>query len=282
MTRHEELARHGATLIGISAQTPAEQAEFAQREHIPYPLLSDHELKLAEAMGLPTFETSGLRLYKRLTFIAEQGRIVKVFYPVFPPDRNADEVLAWLESLQSDCTTVRRWAHARIPHRSLRTRSKALRAFAAQAAAAAGTPWPTPSRAPAGSLEHFYFVFGDTDAYVIVDLPDAEAAAAVALTVNSAGGATTKTVPLADTRGGRRRGQALGRVPAAWQLAQRPHGEFIDTVNDMVDDVMYARRDAAAPGTATRTASPPSAPSTASTPRASASCATACCARPTR
>jgi uncharacterized protein with GYD domain len=47
-----------------------------------------------------------------------------------------------------------------------------------------------------GSLEHFYFAFGDTDAYVIVDLPDAEAAAAVALTVNSAGGATTKTVLL--------------------------------------------------------------------------------------
>ena len=91
-----EFARHGATLIGISAQTPQEQAEFAEREHIPYPLLSDHDLKLAEAMGLPTFETSGLRLYKRLTFVAEEGRIVKVFYPVFPPDRNADEVLSWL------------------------------------------------------------------------------------------------------------------------------------------------------------------------------------------
>jgi peroxiredoxin len=94
----EELARHGATLVGISAQTPAEQAEFAAREHIPYPLLSDHDLRLADAMGLPTFQTSGLHLYKRLTFVAEQGRIVKVFYPVFPPDRNAGEVLAWLDS----------------------------------------------------------------------------------------------------------------------------------------------------------------------------------------
>jgi peroxiredoxin len=94
----EELARHGARLVGISAQTPAEQAEFAAREHIPYPLLSDHELRLADAMGLPTFQTSGLHLYKRLTFVAEQGRIVKVFYPVFPPDRNAGEVLAWLDS----------------------------------------------------------------------------------------------------------------------------------------------------------------------------------------
>jgi peroxiredoxin len=92
----QELAGHGARLIGISAQTPEEQAEFAEREHIPYPLLSDHGLELAAALRLPTFETSGLRLYKRLTFIAEAGRIVKVFYPVFPPDRNAGDVLAWL------------------------------------------------------------------------------------------------------------------------------------------------------------------------------------------
>jgi peroxiredoxin len=97
----DDFARHGATLIGISAQTPQEQAEFAEREHIPYPLLSDHDLALADAMGLPTFETSGLRLYKRLTFVAEEGQVVKVFYPVFPPDRNAGDVLAWLGDLQS-------------------------------------------------------------------------------------------------------------------------------------------------------------------------------------
>ena len=94
----QDLARHGAALVGISTQTPAEQAEFAQREHIAYPLLSDHELALADAMGLPTFETSGPRLYKRLTFVAETCRIVKVFYPVFPPDRNAGDVLAWLQA----------------------------------------------------------------------------------------------------------------------------------------------------------------------------------------
>ena len=94
----QELARHGASLIGISTQTPAEQAEFAQREHIPYPLLSDHELVLADRMRLPTFQAGGLQLYKRLTFVAQAGRIVKLFYPVFPPDRNADEVLAWLEA----------------------------------------------------------------------------------------------------------------------------------------------------------------------------------------
>ena len=93
----QELARHGASLIGISTQTPDEQAEFARREHIRYPLLSDHELVLAERMRLPTFQAGGLRLYKRLTFVAEHCRMVKLFYPVFPPDRNADEVLAWLQ-----------------------------------------------------------------------------------------------------------------------------------------------------------------------------------------
>jgi peroxiredoxin len=93
----QELARHGASLIGISTQTPEEQAEFAHREGISYPLLSDHGLVLAHRMRLPTFEAGGLHLYKRLTFVAEQGRIVKVFYPVFPPDRNAGEVLAWLQ-----------------------------------------------------------------------------------------------------------------------------------------------------------------------------------------
>jgi peroxiredoxin len=93
----QELARHGAFLIGISAQTPEEQAEFAEREHIPYPLLSDHDLALADRMGLPTFEAGGLHLYRRLTFVAEKCRIAKVFYPVFPPDRNAEDVLAWLE-----------------------------------------------------------------------------------------------------------------------------------------------------------------------------------------
>ena len=92
-----ELAARGAELIGISHQTPEEQAEFAQRERIPYPLLADPGLQLAEAMRLPTFDISGERFYKRLTFVAEHGRIAKVFYPVFPPDRNAEEVIAWLD-----------------------------------------------------------------------------------------------------------------------------------------------------------------------------------------
>jgi peroxiredoxin len=91
-----ELAAHGAAVMGVSAQSPGEQLEFAQREHIPYPLLSDTALQLGAALRLPTFETAGMRLYRRLTFIARGGRIVKVFYPVFPPQQNATDVLAWL------------------------------------------------------------------------------------------------------------------------------------------------------------------------------------------
>jgi peroxiredoxin len=91
-----EFGRLGAAVVGISAQSAAEQAEFAAREHIPFPLLSDSKLKLAEALGLPTFEAAGMTLYRRLTLVAEAGTIAKAFYPVFPPDRDASEVLAWL------------------------------------------------------------------------------------------------------------------------------------------------------------------------------------------
>ena len=90
------LASLGARVAGLSAQSPADQLEFATREHIPYPVVSDERLQLSEAIGLPTFEIAGMRLYRRLTFVARAGRIVHVFYPVFPPDRNAAEVVAWL------------------------------------------------------------------------------------------------------------------------------------------------------------------------------------------
>ncbi|MGH7292440.1 MAG: peroxiredoxin [Myxococcota bacterium] len=91
-----DFERLGATVVGISAQSPAEQAEFAAREHIPFPLLSDEGLRLHDGLGLPTFAVEGRTLYRRLTFVAAEGRIVRVFYPVFPPDRDAGEVLAWL------------------------------------------------------------------------------------------------------------------------------------------------------------------------------------------
>jgi peroxiredoxin len=91
-----ELAAYGATVVGLSAQPSAEQREFAARERIPYPLLSDPGMALAQALGLPTFETGGRRYYRRLTFVARRRRIAKVFYPVHSPRHNPSEVLDWL------------------------------------------------------------------------------------------------------------------------------------------------------------------------------------------
>lgn len=95
--RYVELRALGADVLGLSAQTLADQQEFARRAHLPYPLLSDPQLSLASALRLPTFEVEGMRLYKRVTLIALRGVIARVFYPVFPPEANADDVLAWLE-----------------------------------------------------------------------------------------------------------------------------------------------------------------------------------------
>ena len=86
----------GASVMGLSGQSIEEQREFAEREHIPYPLLNDSEFVLASELGLPTFELGGIRYYRRLTLIARVGQIAKVFYPVFPPQQNAAEVVGWL------------------------------------------------------------------------------------------------------------------------------------------------------------------------------------------
>jgi peroxiredoxin len=91
-----ELAALGVRIAGLSAQTLADQIEFAERNHMPFPVISDEWLDLARDPGLPTLDVEDLTLYKRLALIAEEGRIVKVFYPVFPPDRNAQDVLDWL------------------------------------------------------------------------------------------------------------------------------------------------------------------------------------------
>lgn len=92
-----ELAELGAPRVaGLSAQTLADQIEFAERNHMPFPVIADPALKLRDALALPTFEIAGHTLYKRLALVARSGRIAKVFYPVFPPDRNAGDVVAWL------------------------------------------------------------------------------------------------------------------------------------------------------------------------------------------
>jgi peroxiredoxin len=93
---YDEFSALGVQVAGLSAQTHEDQAEAAARLRLPFPLLADPELTLASALRLPTFEIAGMRLYKRMTLIAFAGRIVKVFYPVFPPDENAAEVRGWL------------------------------------------------------------------------------------------------------------------------------------------------------------------------------------------
>jgi peroxiredoxin len=94
-----ELTRFGvAHVFGISTQDAAYQREAAARLHLPFPLLSDEPLALVRALHLPTFEVDGMVLLKRVTFVVDDGVIVKVFYPVFPPDSNAADVVDWLTS----------------------------------------------------------------------------------------------------------------------------------------------------------------------------------------
>ena len=93
-----ELADLGAAVAGLSAQPLEEQVEFAERNHISYPVIADPERKLGAALRLPTFEYDGMTLYKRVTLVVEACAVAKVFYPVFPPDRNAADVVAWLGS----------------------------------------------------------------------------------------------------------------------------------------------------------------------------------------
>ena len=93
---HGDLRALGARVFGLSTQTTAYQREVADRLHLPFPLLSDTDLAFALALRLPVFEVDGLTLIKRLTLIVEDGRIATVFYPVFPPDKSVDEVIAWL------------------------------------------------------------------------------------------------------------------------------------------------------------------------------------------
>ena len=107
-----ELAALGACVAGLSVQTLDDQVEFANRNNMPFPILADPERRLGTALGMPTFDVVGRTFYKRVTLVAELGRIVRIFYPVFPPDRNAREVVAWLSagsppSLAVDGTSAR-------------------------------------------------------------------------------------------------------------------------------------------------------------------------------
>jgi len=86
----------GAVVVGVSTQPTVDQKEAAERLELPFPLLSDADLALTRTLELPTFTVAGHTLLKRLTLVVRDGRIERVFYPVFPPDAHAAEVLAWL------------------------------------------------------------------------------------------------------------------------------------------------------------------------------------------
>ena len=95
---HKVLIEAGAARVfGLSTQDTAYQREAVERLHLPFPLLSDEKLALTRALRLPTMQVAGMTLIKRLALVIDDGSIAKVFYPVFPPDRNAGDVLAWLE-----------------------------------------------------------------------------------------------------------------------------------------------------------------------------------------
>jgi peroxiredoxin len=93
---YQEMTTLGAEVLGISTQTAQDQREMVDRLHVPFEVLSDSDLVLTRALNLPTFSIEGKTFIKRLTLVVRQGRIIHVFYPVFPPNAHADEVLSWL------------------------------------------------------------------------------------------------------------------------------------------------------------------------------------------
>lgn len=95
---HADLGKLQTEVYGVSVQTTEYQQEMVERLKVPFEVLSDAEMALVRALTLPTFTAGGMTLIKRLTIVASGGRIEHVFYPVFPPDRHAEEVIAWLKS----------------------------------------------------------------------------------------------------------------------------------------------------------------------------------------
>jgi peroxiredoxin len=93
-----ELWDAGAAVAGVSTQSTEDQLEVVERLGLPFALLSDRDLQLTHALGLPTHALAGQTLVKRLTLVVRDGRIEHVFYPVFPPDSHAENVLAWLRA----------------------------------------------------------------------------------------------------------------------------------------------------------------------------------------
>src|SRR4051794_4764255 len=95
---HKDLAKLQAEVFGVSTQSTAYQQEMVKRLEVPFEVLSDEYFALTKALKLPTFTVEGMTLLKRLTLVVRNHRIEQVFYPVFPPDKHADEVIAWLRA----------------------------------------------------------------------------------------------------------------------------------------------------------------------------------------
>jgi peroxiredoxin (alkyl hydroperoxide reductase subunit C) len=85
-------------VFGLSTQSNDYQTEMAARLHLPFPVLSDEQLELTSALDLPTMNVADFTMIKRLALIIDDATITHVFYPVFPPDRNAGDVLEWLKA----------------------------------------------------------------------------------------------------------------------------------------------------------------------------------------
>jgi len=99
---HAQLVQHGTEVFGISTQDTEYQREVVDRLHLPFELLSDSELELARALQLPTFSVAGQTLLKRLTLVGRGGRIEKCFYPVFPPNADAENVLRYIRQATAE------------------------------------------------------------------------------------------------------------------------------------------------------------------------------------
>ena len=95
---YAEIKKYAANVFGVSAQPLPDQMEAKNRLGLPFDLLHDGDFILTDALNLPTFHYENKKLIKRLTIISLDGVIRKVFYPVFPPNRNAEEVLEWLNA----------------------------------------------------------------------------------------------------------------------------------------------------------------------------------------
>jgi peroxiredoxin len=94
---YQEIRSLGAQVFGLSTQGTDYQREVSARLHLPFELLSDADLQFVHMLDLPTFEVDSMTLVKRLTLVIRDRRIEQVFYPVFPPDENAGQVIRWLE-----------------------------------------------------------------------------------------------------------------------------------------------------------------------------------------